>query len=508
MKPKPQVLFLLFLIALTVFRLALIGQIPLTPDEAYYWSWSRVPAVCYYDQPGMVAWVHILFSPLFPQPSPFSVRFPGVVLATLTTWILYRAYRLFHHDETEAAAAAIVSACLPIFFLGGLTMLHDNALFFFLALAIYLALRLLTEPSALTWYLLGISFTAAMYSKFSAILPAACFGAFALHSKSLRPWLRTPHPWLAGLISAALFLPAILWNYQHGWISVQAVQDLTRAGELSWATRVGYFFDFLGSQLAAYTPLLWITLIAACGLAVRRNLQRHDEKILLLAMLSVPILLYFFVQSFRSHVYGNWSAIAYPPALMLATRVVFSYGALSFPAPWIFRRGWLAAGLAMALAGNLALVLHVRYRTFAPAFRWVESRLDSSRRLDWRLNEELVGWPELADAVADNLQEGDFLLAHRYQIASALEFYVPGHPHVKSYSRGRRGSQFDLWTDPTALNGRSGLYVDTRPIPEELAEACRSLEPLARPLKIREGDKVLRRFNIYRCAGLDAAVFR
>ena len=71
-----------------------------------------------------------------------------------------------------------------------------------------------------------------------------------------------------------------------------------------------------------------------------------------------------------------------------------------------------------------------------------------------------------------------FLASDRYQIASQLAFYVPGHPAVYNANFGRRMNQYDLWGGWEALVGRNGLFVmygDVEP-PEDLRNAFRSVE--------------------------------
>ena len=48
------------LAALTLLRLAVAASLPLVPDEAYYWVWSRALAAGYPDHPPMVAlWLRV-----------------------------------------------------------------------------------------------------------------------------------------------------------------------------------------------------------------------------------------------------------------------------------------------------------------------------------------------------------------------------------------------------------------------------------------------------------------
>jgi undecaprenyl-diphosphatase len=504
MRARPQNLLLLFLLGLTLFRLAMIGQFPLTMDEAYYWAWSQRPDIVYYEQPGMCAWILWLASGFFPHATPFSVRLPAVILGLFSSWILYRAYRAFHDDEAEAAAFVMVISFLPIYFAGGFLYEHDTPLMFFSSLSYYFILKLLKNPTPARWYLVGLALTAALYSKFAAPFLILGFVLFIPLSRTLRPWLRRPHPYLAGLMSTFLFLPVLIWNYRHDWMSVEHIAYLTRTGSMTLTDRFSHFFNYLGSQFFAYSPLLYLTLLLALVLAVRRYRKAREEPILLLLTLSVPILLYLFLQSFRSHVYGNWSAIGYLPALMLTMRISATYLRLPFPAPFCFRRRFLFAGVILACFLSVSPLIQARYHLFSPAMRRLEKALHLDDRLDERLDEELLGWPELAAAVERSRGGTQFILARRYQIASILEFYLPDHPQIYIYSEGRRRSQFDLWTDFNLLQGKTGLFVDVRPIPTDLADQCQSVVPLEKPLKILDQGEVRKRFFIYRCEGFRA----
>jgi hypothetical protein len=48
---------LLILAAAALLRLALAAVVPLFPDEAYYWEWSRRLAGGYFDHPPVIAWL-------------------------------------------------------------------------------------------------------------------------------------------------------------------------------------------------------------------------------------------------------------------------------------------------------------------------------------------------------------------------------------------------------------------------------------------------------------------
>ena len=54
------------LLAVNLFKLAVARCFPLIGDEAYYWLWSRRPALGYFDHPPMVAWLITLSTAVLP----------------------------------------------------------------------------------------------------------------------------------------------------------------------------------------------------------------------------------------------------------------------------------------------------------------------------------------------------------------------------------------------------------------------------------------------------------
>jgi 4-amino-4-deoxy-L-arabinose transferase-like glycosyltransferase len=47
---------LLLFAAVTVFHVAYAGWLALSPQEAYYWEWSRRLDLSYFDHPPLAAW--------------------------------------------------------------------------------------------------------------------------------------------------------------------------------------------------------------------------------------------------------------------------------------------------------------------------------------------------------------------------------------------------------------------------------------------------------------------
>ncbi len=97
--------FYKFLGIITLFRLLYAVILPLAPQEAYYWNYSRHPALSYFDHPPMAAYFIKLTTLL--GTSAFSIHLAAILLSVMLTIAIYRlAYLLF--DEWVAFWSALV----------------------------------------------------------------------------------------------------------------------------------------------------------------------------------------------------------------------------------------------------------------------------------------------------------------------------------------------------------------------------------------------------------------
>lgn len=485
---------LLFILAAAIFKLSMVGRIPISPDEAYYWTWSQQPALCYFDQPGMTAWVHWLGNLVPGAPSPFTVRLPAVLLAVLATVLAFFCYQELFHEPREALLFALSFALTPIFFISGMVMIHDSVLIFFLTGFYYFCARLLKRPSPWTWLGLAMFLLGSLYTKFNALFPALGLAAYLLISSWGRALLRKPWPWLAGTSTIVGFWPVLLWNRERGWPSVLAIQQLTFRQNIYLLKRLRWFGEYLISQFGVYSPLLFISMLAAIIWSIRVLHKKRHEPVLLMLSLSLPAILYFLLQSLRSPVFGNWSIVGYFPLLLLAARFSMS----GWGKGRILNPEFFITGICLAALISLSVVCESKLRLLRPLSWELKQRLKLAQAPDFRLDMELEGWEELRDFIEARRVAGELIAGRRYQVASILEFMLPDHPVPVVISRGIKQSQFNLWTSPSQLAGRRMLLVDTRPLPREIRKDFAILEPLAEPLRVLRQGHVVKEFYIYR----------
>ena len=417
------------LAALTVLRLAVAAATPLSPDETYYWVFSRALAAGYYDHPPMVAlWVSAGW--YVAGDTALGVRLLAPFSAALGTILLARVGTDFSGNRRVGLWAALLLNATLGFGLGAVSMTPDTPLLLFWILSLAALGRLLVTGNGAWFLAVGIAVGLAMVSKFSALFLALGIAPWLLWVPSLRIWLRTVWPWLGGALALAILAPVLAWNAGHDWAGLQ--RQGGRVAGFKPENAPGYLLELLGGQIGLLTPIIF--LLACAGLATVTRAAWRDRAPVpsLLALLCLPALLLFVQHTFTDRVQGNWPAILYPAALLAAAM-------LTTPI-WMRLR-------APAVALGFGLTALVYVQAALPVLP-IPPRLDPSMK-------RLAGWAELAGAVdaARRAQGAAFITADDYAVAARLAFELPG---VTILVTDRRWLYVDL---PRETPGASGILV-------------------------------------------------
>lgn len=440
---------LLILAAAALLRLALAAVVPLFPDEAYYWEWSRRLAGGYFDHPPGIAWLVRAGTALL-GPSPFAVRLAPILVASSGGLAIALAARTLAGDRA-ARYAALIFSVMPLAAAGLVIATPDAPLLAALAWTLYAVVRALgaapRSTAATRWWLVaGLAIGCAMSSKFTGVFaPIALLIAFAVEP-SLRARFREPGPWLAVLLASAVMIPVLQWNASHDWIAFRFQLGHGLGGN----ARENLFqreLNLVGSQFLLVTPILFVLVIGA----IRRNLRapRHAARFAL-ATISAFCVLFFVYSATRRNQEANWPAIAWIPALILVAAA--RDGARSV---WERRAAWLAGGL------SAILVLHAVFRIIPLPARRDQVSLAH-------------GWDRLALAVDSarlSLAGTDGstppVAANRYQDAALLSYHMPARPYVTALNLGGRRNQYDLWTRYTDLEAPGADLLLVLEMPRE-----------------------------------------
>lgn len=422
-----------FLAALTAWRTYLALTLQLHPDEAYYWLWSRNLAPGYYDHAPMIAWF-IKATTLFSQ-GELWVRLSGILAAlvmSLCVWLL--AKQLFN-DEKIASGSVITLNAYPLTMAGSIIITPDIPSFVFWSLAVYLFWQIVRTKDPRYWYAFGAAFGLSLLSKYTAVLLAPVLLLFLLCTDERR-WLKTPHPYLSMAVAFLFFTPVIYWNWKHEWISFAFQMNHGLGGATYSAGKV---LEYLGGQMLVAGPFVFIAGAVAAGMYL---FSRNKEKFFL-AVVSLPVILFFAYSSLKQVAGPNWPALAYFTFSIVVSAFLLDGNVVK---RWIF-----IFAAVVNIAMSMLVMVHARY-SIVPLERY-SAEWAKADATNW-----FYGWRELGEEILRN-PGVKVVLTPSHQLSATVEYYTREKVHVWIDPKRTRVSQYNLWGFPEELKGADGLYL-------------------------------------------------
>jgi len=476
----------LLLLALQVFG---ASRLELTFDEAYYTLWSRSLAPGYLDHPPMVA-LFIRASTAVFGGSELGVRALSLAcVGALPALVALIARRLFQSAET-AALAVLIWIAAPLVIAGAVFVTPDAPLVVFWTLGLAALVELWRTAKARWLIAMGVALGLMLLSKFTAAFFAAGVGLAFVTTPSLQRWLRSPAPWAALALAAAIFSPFVAWNAEHGWATFMKQGGRTAGNGFAPFDLV----EFIVAQILLMNPLAFAPFAAAvAGVSWRKPVApgSAEEARRLLVSTIAPAAIYFLIHALHDRVQGNWLAPLFPASAVLAAdwvaRALQSHGF-----PRVVAR---AALWAPPLALVIMLLGFVQATTgFLPL-----GAADPTARLE--------GFRDLAREVdARAKAEGaPYLLTQGYALASLMNVY--GDPSITFVQPEQRIRWIFSASPPESLFQAPGLAIAEagRRFDLVLKMRFREVEP-AGTVERRRAGRPVETYELYRVAAPYAPV--
>jgi hypothetical protein len=342
------------------------------------------------DDARYLAWGYVAYPPLAPwlaRPALewFGASMVGVRLlseaaqavAMVLTGLMARA---LGGSRWAQVVAALAMAASPISMLMGAMFQYVSFDYLWWVLAAYLLIRLLRSDDPRWWLAIGATLGVGMMTKYTiGFLIAGVVGGVLL--TPARRYLRTPWLWAGAGLSVLIFLPNLLWQIQHDFVSLDFLSAI-HARDVRIGRTSGYLPEQLYVNAGPFTIPLWVA-----GLAYYLFLPEGRRYRLIGWLYVIPFLLFLVVQG-RSY----YLAPAYP--MLLAA------GTVSWQR-WLRRRTTGQARLGRAatwLALGLSLVIAIVLMTPVAPVNSPLWQISSSVHDNFR---EQIGWPELVETVAE-----------------------------------------------------------------------------------------------------------
>ncbi len=499
------------------------GTIDLEKDEAYQWLWSKHLALSYYSKPMGIALIHYLGTSLWGD-TAFGIRFfPPLFAAILSVMVL----RFFAREVSARAGfwLLLIVTATPLLGIGTILMTIDPPLVLCWTWAMIAGWRA-AQPDGQTrhWLVVGLAMGLGFLCKYTAVCQIVCWAIFFALWPAARAHLRRPGPWLALLIFLVCTTPVIIWNAQHGWITVHHVAG--NAGlDKQWQPTMRYFWDFLFAEAGLLNPIFF----AGALWAMLAFWKRRRERLLWLYFfcMGAPLFLGYWLYSLHSRILPNWIA----PAILPMFCLMVAY--------WDERRRvakpFLAVGLAL---GFFAVAILFQSNLVGKITgQLLPGEKDPLRRVRaWQPTTALV------ESQREKLEaEGRpaFIIADHYGMTGLFTFYLPrakaalkSGPLVYCADSDEPLNQLYFWPDydyRAHRRGQNAIYVtelDPYPLehgwpwkwlarqkvgyatvpppfpkPPRMLQEFESVTDLGE-FEIKIGDRVFRRLQLWACYNL------
>jgi 4-amino-4-deoxy-L-arabinose transferase-like glycosyltransferase len=299
----------LVFVGLFVAYCGFAAWLPLLDDEAYYWCWAQTPQLSYFDHAPMSGYFIWLSTHLFGD-SPFAIRFPAVLSSMVVVFVVWRMMR----------PSALWKWVLftPLYTLGAVVITPDTP--FLLFWALYMAWlvkvhRRLTpevgqvaKPLTTSWWCLGgVLLGLGALGKYTmALAVPATFLSFLLVSpRRWREWL--PGYVGHGVISFVLFLPVIVFNWQHDFVPIGFQWEHANSVEPGQGG-VKSLGEFVAIQIALFGLLPLVLLPWVWG---RFRTLSQDPLLRVGACFYALPFTFFLYKAWKGPLEGNWALAAY-----------------------------------------------------------------------------------------------------------------------------------------------------------------------------------------------------
>jgi 4-amino-4-deoxy-L-arabinose transferase-like glycosyltransferase len=463
------------ILALVAARLIAAAFIEITPDETYYWLWSRFPAASYYDHPPMVAWWIAAGTAIFGE-SPLGIRALFTLSIIPTSIAIYVTGRLLFDQATGERAALWTNATLLIG-IGGLLATPDAPALMFWSLAI-LAFALVVKTGQGRWWLaVGLCGALGVLSKLTDLFLGLGILLCLIADRRLRHWLANGWTWAGVVLAGLVLVPMILWNAGHEWATL--AKQFGRIGIDRFQALE--FPEFIVVQFGLLNPLLALFLGLGVAMWFRRKPKGPHRGLGLLLATALPIVAFMAVHAFQEQIQGHWLAPVYPTLALVA-----AVAAADPP-----DRRWATLGRLVFPVGAIVTIIGLILATHPGGVVKVR----------WDVGQIARGWATVA-AEAESLRianGADWIATTRYTVNGEIAYHLRGKAAVVDIAQRQRYGF--AAPDPELLAG-AALLISRTGDPQAFAPCFAGVVPVG-TITRRSGGESLETYSVYRAEGAD-----
>jgi 4-amino-4-deoxy-L-arabinose transferase-like glycosyltransferase len=405
-------ILVLLALAKLILHLAVNGQYGFHRDELATLDDARYLAWGYVAYPPVTPFVARIALELF-GPSLVGVRFFAALTQALSLLLVGLMARELGGTRRAQILAVLAVVISPVSLVAGSMFMYVSFDYLWWLLVAYLVIRLLKTNDPRYWLGIGATIGLGMMTKYTMGFLVAGIVLGVLLTKERRH-LTSRWLWGGVALSLLIFLPNLIWQLQHGFVTLEFLGSIherdVRIGRTS-----GYLLDQLYVTANPLTIPLW-----AAGLCYYLFMPAGRGYRVLGWMFVIPFLLFLVAQG-RSY----YVAAAYP-MLIAAGAVLWDRWLRRLsdgPAKLAGGLTWASLAVGGALMGSVMLpIAPINSALWNVSIKVHDSFV------------EQVGWPDLVETVAGvyhslpaEERAQSTIVAGNYGEAGAISLYGPAY---------------------------------------------------------------------------------
>lgn len=404
-------------------------SIPLTGDEAYFYTWGTFVDIGFYDHPPMVGWLLAII--LNFSSSEYALRLPTLIFPYIIGAIIYGLVQ--NLDKNLARWTVILFFVSPINMMNVLVT-SDTPLILFVSLSAACFYRGLHKNKLLYLILAGVFLGGAFLSKYFSVLLIIAYGIYVLIYQRNRRGLTA----LAIIIIYAIpfgFLN-LYYNYTHGWSNIMF--NVYNRNQGIGVFKPEYFLFYLGKLMLLITPFVIYFLLRPAKMVMQFIGYEHLRQYYSV-LFYVPLAI-FTLLSFTKSIGLHW-ILSFVPFLFILT--FFRFDEETFRKTTLF-----VAIFTFSFSGLIA------YISISPPEKLTQNRAYQQNLIYFK--------PQIVADILKPYVKDYILTTESYSKSAVLSYYTDNY--VSVFGQGTyHARQDDMHTDFRHFDKKNLIIVCTKP---------------------------------------------
>ncbi|MFN2138063.1 MAG: glycosyltransferase family 39 protein, partial [Candidatus Promineifilaceae bacterium] len=211
-------------------------------------------------------WGYVAYPPITPLlarielalfgPSLMGMRLLPALAQGMVVILVGLMTRDFGGSRLAQVLAAVAVAISPLALTAGMLIQYLSFDYLWWVLLAFCTVRLLRSENPLWWLGIGTAVGLGMMTKYTIMFFVAGLVVAVLIS-SMRCYLRSRWLWAGVAAAALIFLPNMLWQIQHDFISLEFLSAI-HARDIDWGRTDNFLTDQFLTSINPFTLPLWL----------------------------------------------------------------------------------------------------------------------------------------------------------------------------------------------------------------------------------------------------------